>query len=311
MDEEVVESEVIRVGDRLRAARKAKKLSLEDIAAQTRIPLRHLESLEASDWENLPAPTYTIGFAKSYASAVNLDRAEISDQLRAEMGTPRSAMATQAESLEPVDPKRTMPRGLVIGAIGAVILLVLLMSWLNNRSLNGSADPVAAPETAVVAPGPVAPATVPAPQGPVVLSVTEPVWMQVYNKTGTSYYSGILQPGANFTVPADAVAPLLKTAKPEALRIMVGSQLAPTVGPAGQMVSDVSLRPADLLGTSGASQPSGSAPAAVSAAPPVRPPAPQARPSAPRSRPAAPPTILSPSVEPAPAQPPVAGNTAG
>ena len=56
----------------MRVAREEKGLTLEDVAAQTRIPRRHLESLENSDWERLPAPTYTTGFAKSYATAVGL-----------------------------------------------------------------------------------------------------------------------------------------------------------------------------------------------------------------------------------------------
>ena len=50
-------------GEQLRVAREAKGLSLEDIASQTRIPRRHLESIEQSDWTRLPAPTYSIGFA--------------------------------------------------------------------------------------------------------------------------------------------------------------------------------------------------------------------------------------------------------
>src|SRR5215211_2960588 len=86
VEAEPVEAALPTVGERLRAAREEKKLSLEDIAAQTRIPRRHLESIEVADWDNLPAPTYTVGFAKSYASTVGLDRAEIADQLRGEMG---------------------------------------------------------------------------------------------------------------------------------------------------------------------------------------------------------------------------------
>jgi cytoskeletal protein RodZ len=84
MDEELVEADVPTVGERLRAAREEKKLSLEDVAAQTRIPQRHLEAIEAADWEKLPAPTYTVGFAKNYAAVVGLDRAEIGEQLRVE-----------------------------------------------------------------------------------------------------------------------------------------------------------------------------------------------------------------------------------
>src|SRR3954462_11525200 len=81
-------------GERLRAAREKQKLSLEDVAAQTRIPLRHLASIETGDWDNLPAATYTVGFAKSYASAVGLDRVEVGNQLREEMGGQRFASSS-------------------------------------------------------------------------------------------------------------------------------------------------------------------------------------------------------------------------
>src|SRR3982751_2680374 len=121
MDEEQVESHVPTIGERLRAAREEKKLSLEDIAAQTRIPQRHLESIETADWDKLPAPTYTTGFAKSYATAVGLDRAEIGEQLRAEMGGQRPPMAP-VEIFEPADPARTMPKWLVFGTIAGVIV---------------------------------------------------------------------------------------------------------------------------------------------------------------------------------------------
>jgi len=67
-DAEFVEEEGTpsSVGQRLREAREASGLSLEDIATQTRIPTRHLESLEAGDFSRLPAPTYSIGFAKNF-----------------------------------------------------------------------------------------------------------------------------------------------------------------------------------------------------------------------------------------------------
>src|SRR5689334_21866103 len=132
--------------DRWRTAREKEGMRLEDIAAQTRIPQRHLEALERSDWDSLPAPTYTTGFAKSYASAVGLDRTDIGDQLRAEMGGQRFT-ANTLESFEPADPRRSMPKWLVIGTIVALVVIVGLMSWLNNRSLeqtdNGANAPVA------------------------------------------------------------------------------------------------------------------------------------------------------------------------
>src|SRR5688572_18534702 len=104
--DEIEETTVASVGERLRAAREEKGITREDIAAQTRIPRRHLESLENSDWERLPAPTYTIGFARSYATAVGVDRTEISDQLRGEIGGYRP-VTTPTEIFEPADPART------------------------------------------------------------------------------------------------------------------------------------------------------------------------------------------------------------
>ena len=252
VDEELVETGAPTVGERLRAAREEKKLSLEDIAAQTRIPLRHLESIEAADWDHLPAPTYTVGFAKSYATAVGLDRTEIGEQLREEMGGQRFAAAT-AEVFEPADPARTMPKWLVFGAIGAVVLLIVIMSWLNRRSLDQSEAPASAPAAVATAPAqapqPAAPAPAPpsaAAQGAVVLTATAPAWIQVTDQ-GKSLFQGELAPGQTYVVPATATAPLLKAGKPEALKITVGTAVAPPVGPAGKVASKVSLLPADLM----------------------------------------------------------------
>lgn len=252
MDEDLVESGLPTVGERLRAAREEKKLKLEDIAAQTRIPQRHLESIETGDWDSLPAPTYTTGFAKSYASAVGLDRTEIGDQLRAEMGGQRFA-TNQAEVFEAADPRRSMPKWLVIGTVIAVIVLVVLMSWLNKRSLEQPDETnnavVAAANSTAPAPPPAAPVAQPAAsvvQGEaVVLTATDAVWLQVTDK-GAVLYSGILQVGQTFTVPPNAASPVLKTAKAEALKVSVGSTLVPQLGPPAKKVT-ISLLPADLL----------------------------------------------------------------
>jgi cytoskeletal protein RodZ len=243
------------VGERLRAAREQKKLSLEDIATQTRIPLRHLENLEAGDWSKLPAPTYTIGFAKSYASAIGLDRTEIGEDLRAEMGGQRFDTGSP-EVFEPADPARTMPRWLVLSAIGAIILLIVIMTWLNNRSLQPE-ESAPAPESAAPAPsqqaGPIQTQPQPAAQqpvqvanGPVVLTATDAAWIQVTDGDKT-LFSGELAAGKSYTVPQTATAPLLKAGKPEALRVTVGTAVAPPVGQPGKVASNVSLVPADLM----------------------------------------------------------------
>src|SRR5947209_2838981 len=156
-------------GERLRAAREKQGLSLEDVAAQTRIPQRHLASIESGEWDNLPAPTYSIGFAKNYAAAVGLDRAEIGNQLREEMGGQRFT-TTSADVFEPADPRRTMPKSLVIGAVIVAVLLIAVMSVLNRRSLQQPDQNTAANVTAASAPAPSARA-----RPPVVPPATAPV----------------------------------------------------------------------------------------------------------------------------------------
>ena len=280
-DEEVVEPEQPTVGEQLRTAREAKGLSLEDVAAQTRIPQRHLASIETGDWDNLPAPTYTIGFAKSYAGAVGLDRVEIGNQLREEMGGQRFA-SNSADVFEPADPRRTMPKGLVIGTILAVIVLIGVMSWLNKRSLDQGNEPqqqaaqqpaaAAAPKPAVQAPAPVAA------QGPVVLAATAPAWIQVTDQ-GKTLFEGMLQPGQTYAVPPTASAPMLKAGKPEALNVSVGGAAAPAIGPPGK-VTTVSLAPASLM-----KGPPAAVAATKPASPPTRAPAPAAKAAPPAETP--------------------------
>ncbi len=74
------------VGDQLRSLREAQGLDLSDIAARTRIPLRHLEAVEASDYAALPSQTYALGFVRSYARAVGASDIDLAAQLRAELG---------------------------------------------------------------------------------------------------------------------------------------------------------------------------------------------------------------------------------
>lgn len=248
MDEESVEAGVPTVGEQLRAAREKMGVTLEDVAAQTRIPQRHLESIESAEWDKLPAPTYTIGFAKSYAGAVGLDRNEIGDQLREEMGGHRFA-SSQAEVIEAADPARTMPKWLVLSTVVAVVVIIIVMTVLNRRSLEQPAQVASnapAPVAAAAPPPQQAPAPVAVGSGPVVLTAVAPAWIQVTDQ-GKSLFQGELQPGQTYAVPPTATAPLLRAGKPEALKVTVGSAVAPPVGPPGKVASKVSLKGPDLM----------------------------------------------------------------
>ena len=259
--DETEADDVVTVGQRLREAREAKGLSIEDIAASTRIPTRHLTSLENSEWDKLPAATYSIGFAKNYAGAVGLDRNEIGEALRTEMGGSPRTQTIYPEVYEAADPARTMPKGLVFGALGLLLVVVLGLTWMNSRSMTAdeTAPPtenVAAADTNIAAP---AAAPAPAASGPVVLTATDTVWIAVKDG-GKTLKQGELATGESYQIPADAVAPVLTTGKPEALRITVGTT-------AGETVSGVSLLGPDLLRGPATAAPAVAPPAAATPAP--------------------------------------------
>lgn len=232
-------------GERLRDAREAAEMSLEDVATTTRIATRHLASLEAGEFSKLPAPTYSVGFARSYAAAVGLDRNEIGEQVRAEIGGTRLA-PHQAEQFEPMDPKRTMPRWLIIAAIAAIAVVALLATWLNNRSMNAP-DNVTATEAAPVDAAAAAPAAiVPVTAQSVSIAATGDAWVQIKDGA-TLIKEGVMKAGERFDIPLTATAPKLTTGKAESLTISVGPKTVAQVGPSATKVRDVSLLPADLL----------------------------------------------------------------
>lgn len=264
--DETEDSSVETVGERLRAARETQGLTLDAIAAQTRIPTRHLASLEAGDWTALPAPTYSIGFAKNYAAVVGLDRAEIADQLRSEMGGTR-AIYTPTEVFQPADPKRSMPKWLVIVAIVALLVVLALLNWLRNRDLEPAAQPAAQAEVAA-APGATSAAAsavqAPPTSGPVsIVALDAPVWIRIRDN-GQTLKMGNLAPGERFDLPATATAPMLDAGRPEGLKITVGGRDVPSIGKSGRPVSKVSLLPADLA-RGGGGAPAAAAPNSTAA----------------------------------------------
>ncbi len=69
--------DMLGVGERLRSARVARGLSLDDIEAGTRIRRRYLEALEEEAFDRLPGPTYVRGFLRGYAAYLDLPADEI------------------------------------------------------------------------------------------------------------------------------------------------------------------------------------------------------------------------------------------
>lgn len=279
-DFEEGEDRFVAIGERLRRAREARAMTLDDVASKTRIPMRHLQHIELGEWDALPAPTYAIGFTRNYATAVGLDGPAIANELRDEIGGPRRR--TQApEYYEPADPARVPPKSLVIGVIVAIVLLVgAYVLWRNTLGADTSAapEPVAeapqetggpAPDNGqAVAPQDVAGQTV-------TLTALGDVWFSVTDgEGGPSLHTGVMTTGQTFTVPATATHPLLRTGRPQMLRASAAGRDLGLIDPAERTVDNVSLLPQDLAARAGG-QPA--APAATSAVTPAPAPPPGRR----------------------------------
>lgn len=131
------------LGNRLKEAREAKRLSLEDLQELTKIQKRYLIGIEEGNYSMMPGKFYVRAFIKQYCEAVGLDSEEIFEQYKSEI--PSVYSEELPEQLSRVQSRKTIPTGdskvvemlpkilavvLVIGA--AVLIWVLVSNYMSN-----------------------------------------------------------------------------------------------------------------------------------------------------------------------------------
>jgi cytoskeleton protein RodZ len=247
VEQEQGQFDIASIGERLRLAREAKGMSLDDVANRTRIPIRHLQHIENEEWDALPAVTYTIGFTRNYANIVGLDGAELAAELRERIGGPRNRAPT-TQYYEQADPARVPPRSLaIVAAIAAVLLAAAYFLW---PARDGPAEVAivevgTAPGPAPAAPAAVSPLT--AAGQTVILTATGEVWVRISDGPGGPIlFSGSLAPGQTYAIPAGARRPVIRTGRPQLLRARVGATDIGPLEPAERTIDNVSLLPQDL-----------------------------------------------------------------
>lgn len=259
-------------GGTLRRAREELRIDLSQVAAETRIPLRHLEAIEADDFESLPSRAYAIGFARTFAKAVGLDPAEITDAVRAELADGSMRRAAPSSAMEPGDPARLPSAGLAWAAAAAVLLLAVgafafYRSYFGAGTEPGSLlTPAPAATTAPVA---AAPAPTPSASGQVVLTALEDgVWLRLYEEGGERLVERTLAKGEAVTVPATAADPRINTGRPDALALTVGGQAVARLSDQPTTISGVPVSANALLARAAVAAPvPGATPAAGAVAP--------------------------------------------
>lgn len=239
------------IGEQLKAERERQGISLADMASKTRVPMRHLDSIEKSEFSALPGTTYTLGFARSFARALNMDAAKVSSELRAELAQGgHQGYQAPTQNYEPADPSRVPSRALAWTAAAIGVLMVAAYFIWRSMTLSPDVEVIAPVQTAAVASKPAAaPAqagTIDA-TGDVVLTATGPVWVKIYDAQNKRLYENEMEAGDSFTVPKDANKPMIVTGRPQVLTVTIGGKTVAPLGVADKTVADLEISAAALL----------------------------------------------------------------
>ena len=126
------------VAEQLRAAREARKLTVQQVADATKIRTDHIRALENGNFNVFSAPIYIRGSVKNYATMLKLDVPQIMAALDAELkGTEKFSEPPPLveASKSPLDyvmfllSKVNVKMAVAGGGIVAIVLVVILAGW--------------------------------------------------------------------------------------------------------------------------------------------------------------------------------------
>jgi transcriptional regulator with XRE-family HTH domain len=182
------------VGRKLKEAREQRGLTIEQVAAQTRVRREFLEALEEMNAKLLPGKAYALAYLKSYARLLGLNEAQILEQFQGEVALSREDATPQVR-----DPK-SRPRMARpwLPAMGLGLVAAGFVAW---QALKENFVPVSAPAAQAMAPPaqmtPRSPALAPAPATPGVVEIRAVAagHLEVRGPDGTVYLYRTLQAG--------------------------------------------------------------------------------------------------------------------
>lgn len=246
-DEQILsEHQTLTVGAKLKAKREEMSMSLEAVAAKTRVTMRHLEAIENSQYSKLPGKTYLIGFTKSYARCVELNDAQIAAELREELAeSDQFTNNHHIESYEPASANRIPPKALAwTAAVIGFIALAGLLIWSNARFNRGDSDTVDSSETIAADETPEDKPITAQPilaTGKVVLTAKGEVWLEVYDFDRNTLYENTMNIGDTYELPADAKDPLIVTGRPDLVEFTVGDKVIKPLGDGQSTIKNVRI----------------------------------------------------------------------
>ncbi|MBP7952214.1 MAG: DUF4115 domain-containing protein [Sphingorhabdus sp.] len=257
------------VGEQLKAARENLGMTLEEAAKETRIPMRHLEAIEKSEYSKLPGTTYAIGFTRSYAKAVEIEPAALISQLREEMvDGHQGSYQSPSQDYTPADAASVPSKTLAwTAAIIGILIVAGYFIWRSTAMV--AADPglvdqaeteISAPATTDATQNAASPAAAIDSNGQVVITAVDTVWVKIYDASDKRLFEAEMKAGESYNVPQDAAKPMIVTGRPDKLKItLAGKEMAP-LGDGSRTIADVGVSAADFAARANAAAVSTPAP---------------------------------------------------
>jgi cytoskeleton protein RodZ len=131
------------IGELLRKERNARGLTLVEISDATKIRVRYLRALETEDWDVMPAPAYSRGFLRTYATFLGLDADAIVEEYRrsVELAAPEPRPSEHPTPLPPAGGRgrRLGPGAIALAALVAILVIIYLVGVFGGG--NGGKHP--------------------------------------------------------------------------------------------------------------------------------------------------------------------------
>jgi cytoskeleton protein RodZ len=122
------------LGERYRAAREARGLTLSDVAEHIRIRSVYLAAIEDENWSAIGAPVYIRGFLRTYARFLGLDPEEVVAEFNAEASAPPAPVPSAPGSppkttylADEATPSRALSPLIWVASLVAVVLIAIVV----------------------------------------------------------------------------------------------------------------------------------------------------------------------------------------
>ena len=168
------------LGERFRAAREARGLTISDAAERIRIRSVYLAAIEDEHWNTIGAPVYARGFMRTYARFLGIDP----EEAVAEFNRTQDVVPAATADVREVPRQRRWPTGALIWVAGTVAVILIAFVVYNEVALRSqepsTAAAAATPTAAATAtPGPATAAPAIGGANSLALVLSAPSWLRV------------------------------------------------------------------------------------------------------------------------------------